>query len=72
MPVVPVNVALYATAVVGVAVVENPRFRMYGEEDMYEGKYIVLVDSLGFYFLYHCQEVDAEKLESLQKTTLET
>jgi hypothetical protein len=70
--VVPVNVALYATAVVGVAVVENPRFRMYGEEDMYEGRYIVLLDGLGFYFLYHCQDVDAEKLESLQKTTLET
>jgi hypothetical protein len=67
--IVPVNISLYATEIAGIAVVENPRFRLHGGEDTYEGKYVVLLDGLGFYFLYLCCEVDAEKLENLWKIT---
>jgi hypothetical protein len=67
--VVPLNIALYATTITGAAVVENPKFRLYGKENVYRGKYIVLVDDLGFYYLYLCRDVDTEKLESLLKRT---
>jgi hypothetical protein len=66
----PVDIALYRTRIVGIAVVENPRFVGVGrEESTYEGRYVAVQDDFGGYTLYHIKDntdVDLEKaLETL-------
>ena len=59
---VPVNITLYTKRIDSIAVVENPRFKFCKEENTYEGKYVVLVDKIG-YSLYRIKDdVDVAQL----------
>jgi len=61
----PIDITLYSRRIVGIAVVENPRFEEPGRgEATYRGRYVVLVDDYGSYLLYRVisgGEVDLEK-----------
>ena len=66
--VLPLGIALYTRRIDGIAVVENPRFRLCKDEDTYWGKYVVLADETGF-SLYRIK--DDTDISELKKRLLE-
>jgi len=59
----PIDVMLYTRHFDGIAVVENPRFRLCRDEDTYHGKYVVLADETGFSLYRIKDDVDISQLK---------
>jgi len=59
----PADIALYTKYLNGIAVVENPRFKLCSDENTYHGKYVVLVDEVGFSLYRIKDDVDISQLK---------
>ena len=60
--VIPVDVILYTRHITGIAVVENPKFRFCKDENVYEGKYVIITDGAGFSLYRIKSDVDMPHL----------
>jgi len=65
----PIDIALYTKRINGIAVVENPQFKLCKDENTYWGKYVVLADETGF-SLYRIIKDDID-ISELKKRLLE-
>jgi hypothetical protein len=60
---IPVDIVLYTRRIGGIAVVENPRFKLCKDEDTYWGKYVVLADETGFSLFRIKDDADIPQLK---------
>ena len=58
----PIDIALYTRRIDGIAVVENPQFKLCKDENTYWGKYVVLADETGFSLYRIKDDVDVSQL----------